>query len=401
MVHRIHFNGGDRLFWSGGGTVAYRGSRRDWTGFLQQRLEQWAITDLVLFGDCRPLHRLAIDAARRRGIEVHVFEEGYLRPNWITLEAGGVNDNSRLPRDGAWYREAARGLPQWQAGIPVAGNFPRRAAEDVLYNVVTWLCTPLYPGYATHKPWHPFAEYRSGTRRFLSKRADRSHRDRTAAELAGGARPYYLMPLQLEADSQIRFHSQFGGIAPAIERVIESFARHAPPDSLLAVTEHPLDAGVVDHQQVTLRLARQAGVAGRVVYMRGGSTEPLVQRARGVVTVNSTLGVLALGYGVPVKTLGRALYDLPGLTFQAPLHRFWNDAAPPDAALFDCFRRVLAARTQVNGGLYSRAGLRLAADNAAKRLLGTAAAPAPQRAPVPAVAPELGLEPPLALESSN
>jgi capsular polysaccharide export protein len=404
-VHRIHFNGGDSQFRSGGGAVAYRGGRRQWPAFLEQRLQQWQITDLVLFGDCRPLHRLAIDAARRQGLEVHVFEEGYLRPNWITLEAGGVNDNSSLPRDGAWYREAAQGLPQWDPGTPVIGSFPRRAAEDVLYNLLSWLCTPLFPGYSTHKPWHPFVEYRAGARRFLSRGADRQKRDRVAAELASGSRPYYLMPLQLDADSQIRFHSSFGGMAPAIEQVVESFARHAPLDSLLAVTEHPLDAGVVDQRQVTLRLAQLAGVTGRVVFMRGGSTDPLVQGARGVITVNSTLGVLALSYGVPVKTLGRALYDMPGLTFQPVLHRFWNEGAPPDAALFDCFRRVLVGRTQINGGLYCRAGLLLAADNAAQRLIGTPAGAAvrprpdaPAGAPTPAT---LSMDAPMLLTAAE
>jgi capsular polysaccharide export protein len=38
--------------------------------------------------------------------------------------------------------------------------------------------------------------------------------------------------------------------------------------------------------------------------------------AAGVVTVNSTAGLQALREGKPVVALGRALYDMPGLTFQ-------------------------------------------------------------------------------------
>ena len=37
------------------------------------------------------------DLARRRSLRLHLFEEGYLRPDWITLEREGVNANSRLP----------------------------------------------------------------------------------------------------------------------------------------------------------------------------------------------------------------------------------------------------------------------------------------------------------------
>jgi len=368
-VFRINFNGGDRAFWRGP-AIDYRGGVEDWPRFLHERLSAWRVTDLVLFGDCRPLHRTAIGLARSGGVTVHVFEEGYLRPNWITLEVGGVNNHSALPRDIAWYRELARELPTAAPETPVVSSFPRRAAHDVLYNVATWLSSWRYPRYRTHKPWHPFVEYRAGTRRFLSRGRDLRERDRLAQELTDGERPYFLFPLQLEADFQIRVHSEFGSLEPAIAKVVASFARNAAPDALLVVTEHPLDTGVVEQERITRRQAQAEGVADRVIFMRRGSTDALVRRSRGVVTVNSTLGLLALGFGVPVKTLGRALYDLPGLTFQPALDHFWQRAEPADAALVECFRRVLAARTQVNGGLYSKAAVALAAANAASRLLG-------------------------------
>ena len=30
------------------------------------------------------------------GLGIHVFEEGYMRPYWVTYERGGSNGNSRL-----------------------------------------------------------------------------------------------------------------------------------------------------------------------------------------------------------------------------------------------------------------------------------------------------------------
>lgn len=378
-VFRIHFNGGDRLFWRGGGAEDFRGSAAQWPQFLGERLSRRGITDVVLFGDCRPLHQAAIRIARLRRIRVHVFEEGYLRPNWLTLEPDGVNRNSSLPRDPDWYREAARGLPPWNPGIPVPSSFPRRAAGDVAYNLANLLLTPNYPGYRTHKPWHPLQEYRAGARRFFGKPAARQRAARAVELLLACRQPYYLFPLQLETDSQIRFHSGFGSMAPAIAAAIESFAAHAPPQSRLAVTEHPLDTGVFDLGQVTRDCAARCGVSGRVLFLQGGSPEPLLRGSSGIVTVNSTIGLLALSYGLPVKTLGYAIYDLPGLTWQQPLDRFWLEASAPDGLLFDCFRRVVAARAQINGGLYSAAGLELAAETAAQRLCA-APLPAPAHA---------------------
>lgn len=395
-VFRIHFNGGDRLFWRGGGAEDYPGGAAQWPEFLGERLTRWGITDVVLFGDCRPLHRSAVRIARLRGIRVHVFEEGYLRPNWLTLELNGVNRHSPLPREPEWYREAARELPPWNPGIAVPSSFPRRAAADVVYNLATLLLGARYPGYRTHKPWHPLKEYRAGARRFFGKPAARQRAARAAERLLAGTRPYHLFPLQLETDSQIRFHSGFGSMAPAIDSVIGSFASHAQPEALLVVTEHPLDTGTFDLGEVTRVQAAAHGVGDRVLFLQGGSPEHLLCGSRGVVTVNSTIGLLALSFGLPVKVLGHAIYDMPGLSCQKPLDRFWSGGTPPDNCLFDCFRRVLAARAQINGGLYSAAGLELAAETAAQRLC---AAPLPTPATALLPVRELTLAP--ALEGAD
>jgi capsular polysaccharide export protein len=158
-VRRINFNGGDRLLSPRLGAVSYRGKLDDWPRFLFRRLKEWSVTDIVLFGDCRPLHAAAIEVARAHGVAVHVFEEGYLRPNWITLERCGVNGNSTLPRDPAWFREAALDTPPWDGGRLVIDRFGNRAFNDVLYHATRWLLVGLYPHYRSHLLWHPLVEY--------------------------------------------------------------------------------------------------------------------------------------------------------------------------------------------------------------------------------------------------
>ena len=88
--------------------------------------------------------------------------------------------------------------------------------------------------------------------------------------------------------------------------------------------------------------------AGRLVQV--GTPHELLCNAAGVVTVNSTVGVTALHHGVPVKVLGNAVFDVAGLTCQAPLAAFWHDQRPPDPALMDAFLRALVGTTQVKGG---------------------------------------------------
>lgn len=380
-VCRVNFNGGDRLFWPLPGAVDYRGDLSEWPTFLDHLLGERGITDIVLFGDCRPLHRGAVRIGLLRQLTLHVFEEGYLRPNWVTLEPGGVNANSSLRRDPAWYRQQVRTVPPWQSALPVRSSFLRRALQDVLYNLGGSVLAWRYPHYRTHRPWPFYVEYASRLRRIVRSPVTRWRRGVALRRIAGGGHAYFVLPLQLDSDSQIRQHSPQQRMRPVIEQVIASFATHAPADALLVIREHPLDNAISNWRSIVRQAASEAGARRRVVYIAGGCLEKLLVESLGVVTVNSTVGIVALSLGLPVIALGTAVYDMPELTFQGGLDSFWRERSPPDPETFDAFRRVVAHRTQLNGGFFSGSGLRLAVAAAVARIEATR----PERAPVDAL----------------
>ncbi|GGG34223.1 capsular polysaccharide export protein [Caldovatus sediminis] len=368
-VLRVNFNAGDRLFWPRPGALDFTGRPQDWPAALDRIVRQHAVTDLVMFSDCRPLHEAAIPIARAFGCAVHVFEEGYLRPGWITLERDGVNGHSRLPRDPCWIREQARHLPPEPPEIDLSGRFLRRAAEDVVYNFAALLGRRDFPHWRTHRPWHPLHEYLGWLRRGARRPVARAASAWRMRGLLGEELPYWLLPLQLDGDYQIRRHSPYQSVRQAIAEVIGSFARAAPPEARLVVKGHPLDNGLVRWGAVVRRAARAAGLReDRVLYLGEAPFGPLLERARGVVTVNSTAGMQALAAGKPVATLGHALYDMPGLTWQGRLDAYWTGAGPPDAALVDAFRRVVIARCLIRGGFFSEAGIRIGVESAVQRL---------------------------------
>jgi capsular polysaccharide export protein len=125
---------------------------------------------------------------------------------------------------------------------------------------------------------------------------------------------------------------------------------------------------MMDLQGVVMRAAREQGVARRVRYIDGGHLPTLLSHCRGVVTVNSTAGFSALIHRRPVKALGRAIYDLPGLCFQGDLDEFWTRGSAPDAALLQAFRSLVVAETQVRGDFYSRRGVRQVVSGSLLRL---------------------------------
>ena len=67
--------------------------------------------------------------------------------------------------------------------------------------------------------------------------------------------------------------------------------------------------------------------------------------------------------------LGEAVYDVPGVTHQSGLDKFWSRPESPDARLYDAFKRMLHAHCLVRGGLASKSGVETLVQNSAERLL--------------------------------
>jgi len=371
-VLRINFSLGDRWFWRAGNAIDYRGKMADWPSFVGQLLVEKNITDLVLFGDCREVHRPAILAAKKLGIAVHVLEEGYLRPDWITLEAGGVNGYSDLPRDADTYLTQGALLPQTPTPLSVGGGMKKRIRDDVIWNSLTILGRFLYGDYRTHRPFNAFVEYAGWLRRLSKAKGAKRHAQRVVDGCSEAPGRAYVLALQLDSDYQIRVHSPFSGMTEVIEKVIASFAEHAPKNSMLVVKNHPLDNGLINHRKTTRETACRHGVRHRVRFIDGGHLPTLLDSARGLVVVNSTVGLSGLFHHCPTKTLSDPVYNLPGLTYQGGLDRFWDEGKPADRPLFEAFNKVIAARTQLNGNFYTPHGIVSGVDAAVRRIEATA-----------------------------
>jgi len=153
-----------------------------------------------------------------------------------------------------------------------------------------------------------------------------------------------------------------------IERVMRSFALHAPGDALLVIKNHPLDMGLVAYARHIHKMTGRFDLAERIVYLESGNLETILKHATGAVTVNSTVGNVALGLGCPTLPLADPIYHMRGLTHPGELDGFWQEPTPPDATLFQHFRRTVIHTVQINGGFYCRGGIELAVDSATRVL---------------------------------
>jgi len=364
-VHRINICGGDLRDWRDG-AVNFRGRFSEWPAFVDRFLREYGVTDLILFGDCRPYHISAHGIAQLRKVRTHVLEEGYLRPDWMTLEPEGVNARSTLSRDKAWFMREAKRLPPETELPPITASFRRRARDSYwhYHSVVTgW---PRFPHYRSHRRGSIVLEG-FGWLWKLARQAARDKRTEEVVQRLEG-RDFFVFPLQLSTDSQIRVHSLFPDMQSAVAYAMESFAAHAPADVHLLLKSHPLDPGFFGWDRFVQRMAQRLGTKRRVHFVNGGHLETMLESARGLVCVNSTSATLALARDIPVCTLGEAIYDIDGLTHQDHLDSFWSEPTPPEPGVYEAFRRVLVDRCLIRGGLASESAVEILVQSTLERL---------------------------------
>ena len=353
QVFKVNFNGGDWLFYPFK-AFTFRGGMEDWPAYLEALFDQLNIDAVLLFGDCRPVHRMAHEIAHRRGLEIGVFEEGYTRPNHITLERFGANGNSLIPRNPIFYLNNP--MPSLEPPQPVGNTFWFTALWAVLYYLAAGLLKPFFLHYRHHRPLtclEGLHWLRSLWRKGYYAFKERGVSAQLTGEFAGR---FFLAPLQVHNDAQIHAHSCFNSVAQFIDETMMSFAAHAPQNTALVIKHHPMDRGYCDYTKFITARVERLGLAGRCFYIHDQHLPTLLRLACGVVVVNSTAGLSALFHGAPVKVCGSAIYDMKGLTFSGSLTDFWQKAqhAKPDRHLFECFQSYLIRYTQLNGSFYKR-----------------------------------------------
>ncbi len=360
-VVRVGFNAGDRAFWPDRAHyIPHREGPEAWPAHLAALLERHAITDIVLYGDTRPVHRMAIEEARARGLTVHVFEEGYLRPWWITYERGGSNGNSRIMQ---WSLDDIRARLKGHGGrlAPAPdhwGDLRQHVFYGALYHWFVMFLNRGYPGFQPHRSLGVGQEFRLYLRRLLMMPARRAARFLHTRRLLRSGHPYHLALLQLDHDTSLRDHGPFSDMGEFLELVISGFAAGAPAHHHLAFKAHPLESGRLPLARRTREIAARHGVGGRVHFIEGGKLGRLLDHAQSVVTVNSTAAHQALWRGLAVRAFGRAIYAKPELVSDQPIAEFFAASRRPDPAAYADFRRFLLATSQIPGGYYSAAGRR-------------------------------------------
>lgn len=353
-VLKVQYNLGDvvcdRADWS----IRYRGTMAELQIWYEQLFRLHRPRAVVAFGDERPVHRVARKACQALGIPFYTFEEGYFRPHYVTFERHGNNANSLMAES-----VVPAVIPFKTALKPkvFGSNIPAAAWRSSVYFAAMWCGRAMFRGYEHHRDRKLGSEIAQWVWCYGQNLTYRKREIRQSVEFAEVNKGnYFVLALQVFDDLQLLRHGREWRVKKLICRAMASFARSAPEGTKLLVKQHPLDTGHRNYAKLIARMAEKLGITDRVLYLRYAQLQHLLEESRGLVTVNSTVGISALDLGCPVITMGSSLYTRDGLAVDGSsidvLDGFWNEPSPVDKALFTRFKAGLLAWTQINGDFY-------------------------------------------------
>ena len=356
QVWRAGFNAGDEWLWSGPGYLPFHGDPAEWPDKLRDLISEKGITDLVCYGASRPIHRSALDIAQEMDLTPHVFEEGYLRPYWITYERGGANATS--PTMSLSLEEMAEALAGKERALLEApdrwGDMRAHMFWGAVYHGLLMAGQRRYPSYHPHRTPGVATEFRLHLRRFAKTPFRAFSRWIATLRIRQGGFPYHLVLLQLAHDANFRGNGPFSSQAEFLDVVFGGFSRGAPAHHHLILKAHPLEDGREPLRPLVRRLAARHGVEARVHFVSGGKLARLLDSARSAVTVNSTAAEQALWRGLPLKAFGQAVYNRPEFLSNQDAATFFATPHLPDREAYLTYRAFLLATSQIPGGYYAR-----------------------------------------------
>lgn len=339
------FNAGDAMNWRRPGRLVFKADLQAWADGFSELASRF--TDIIVFGEAGPYNKTVLAAAETLSSRVWVLENGYFRPDWVTVERNGVNGSSALPRFRDGYPEP---MPPVSEPIAVGKILPHHVANISAYHAAQIIGGAMFPRYAAPYVFSPLKQCVGHIRRYVSLAFRKA--ENCDADVIKARGDFFIACLQREGDAQLLRYSNYADNRAFLTAVIASFAAKAPSGARLVVKNHPLDPGLVNLRAVTLRLAQEHGLAGRVDFIDGGNLAALCRASQGMVVNNSSAALSALGFHTPVKVMGDAFFDFDGLTDQQPIDAFWSAPQAPDTALFTRFRAHVIAQSQVNGNFH-------------------------------------------------
>lgn len=345
-THFIALNAADYFFAAKTKRVSYTNTLNHFSSFIEHYYKENSISMIFLLGDCREYHKIAIAIAKKLNIKIFVFEEGYFRPNFITLEKYGVNAN-RHSKFNKNYEYPSFKKPKETKQIIIYQAF-----YAYLYYLISNIFSFKYKNYQHHRNFSIVEETIIGVKNLYLKFKYQFSEKQIYSFINNNSKNYIFVPLQVASDFQVKEHSHYKSIEQFIEEVIKLASKNHYKGYLI-FKHHPMDRGRHNYTSIVNEWQTKYNFKN-IIICHDVNLQHLINHAFGVITINSTVGLSALFHNIPVLVMGKALYDIKGLTHTSEVHQFFKHPHIPNKELFRNFKNYLIFHSQINSSFYGK-----------------------------------------------
>jgi len=352
-VFNIAYNGGDEYFLNN--PIPIIGNNEKIITKTIELIQKEKINSIFLLGDEREIHSYIIKWKEENNIElnIYVFEEGYFRPNYITIEENGVNNNSTLDLSYETLKKLdLKDLEnRYEEPENIKEPYKHMAWQATMYYFFSTLKYIKYNQYTHHRDSSIINEGYYGAINFLKlkyyKLKERKHIDYISETITNN---FIFFPLQVESDFQIKKHSPFNNIEESIHEFFRLYTKYNSTEYIV-IKHHPMDRGKNDYNKIIRLNAIKFNIdLKKIMYIYDVDLPTCLKHAKKCITVNSTVGLSALIHELPVFLMGEANYNIKTITNTEI--DFFTNVKQPDMDLFNKLKYTIIEATQVNGSFY-------------------------------------------------
>ena len=292
---------------------------------LDKYIEDKGIDTVIVYTGSSMIEQLLLYLVKEKSLETIFIEEGYFRPDTVTVDLKGINYNSSIPREVDFYKNY--NLKEETADkFSIDKNVKKM--KKIKRKVVNYF--GMYLGYLDEHKVNSLSGYIK-----QEYYLDRFRRSKT--EKFDYSEEYIFIPFQVHSDTQILFHSpKINDMEELVEvcmKGIREYNRVTGRNLKAVFKEHPKDIGLISYKEMYKKYEKDSDI----IFLKKADMNKLIDNSQMVITINSTVGIESLIKNKKVIVLGNAFYDLEGITFNCKNPVFLSNV------IEDAFSRELDA----------------------------------------------------------
>jgi capsular polysaccharide export protein len=290
QTFHVNFNLGDKFFNPNKNSFDFKDNISEWPKYLENLILKKRINKIYMLNDCRPYHYNIVPLLKKLNMNFYVFEEGYFRPNHLTLEPIGVNANSKYVyfEQNLYVREIDT--------ISMRKPFLPKFLERAIYSILSLGDKIYFKNYISFRKIDPFSKFYLETMNSIV-----FFKEKFTKKLYKSKKNYALIALQLNDDTQIKFHSFFENMEDYFLFLIKKIRSHRHDQEIL-VKSHPKD---LYHASKLQHLFKDME---NVHFIFEGELSDYFENANFVIVNNSTSGIQAIEKGKNIFACGNSAY---------------------------------------------------------------------------------------------